>query len=140
MLKDYGQVDTFELVNKFLDNPNDKIEKMFVSNMDCLLRNNPDMSKSTITSNGTPFIQDEYDGNLQLLNKYKNNNYVLYATCQPSYGNVKNIEEILNEAPEKFVGLKFHPKQLDLRADSSAYDEYLNLAERKNCRAFFILK
>lgn len=138
VLKDYGQVDTFEMANKLLDSSDDKIDKMFVSNLDCLLRNNPDMSKSTITNNGTPFIQDEYSGNLELLNKYKNNeNYVLYATCQPSYGNVKNVERILDEGSEKFVGLKFHPKQLDLRADNSAYDEYLNLAEKRSLPCLF---
>lgn len=112
-LKDYSPIDTLEIANKHLTNPNDKIEKMFVSNLDCMVRNHPDMTKSSITSNGTPFLSDEIKGNLDLYNKYKSNpNYVLYATCQPSFGNPQNIEKVLKIAPDKFKGLKFHRNNL----------------------------
>ena len=137
-LKDYSPIDTLEIANKHLTNPNDKIEKMFVSNLDCMVRNHPDMTKSSITSNGTPFLSDEIKGNLDLYNKYKSNpNYVLYATCQPSFGNPQNIEKVLKIAPDKFKGLKFHPKQLDLKADAPSYDGYLELARKYKLPCLF---
>ena len=137
-LKDYSPIDTLEIANKHLTNPNDKIEKMFVSNLDCMVRNHPDMTKSSITSNGTPFLSDEIKGNLDLYNKYKSNpNYVLYATCQPSFGNPQNIEKVLKIAPDKFKGLKFHPKQLDLKADAPGYDGYLELARKYKLPCLF---
>lgn len=137
-LKDYSSIDTLEIANKNLTNQNDKIEKMFVSNLDCMVRNHPDMGKSSITSNGTPFLSDEIKGNLDLYNKYKSNpNYVLYATCQPSFGSPQNIEQVLKTAPDKFKGLKFHPKQLNLRADDTSYDAYLKLAEKYKLPCLF---
>ena len=137
-LKDYSPIDTLEIANKHLTNPNDKIEKMFVSNLDCMVRNHPDMTKSSITSNGTPFLSDEIKGNLDLYNKYKSNpNYVLYATCQPSFGNPQNIEKVLKIAPDKFKGLKFHPKQLNLKADAPSYDGYLELARKYKLPCLF---
>lgn len=137
-LKDYSSIDTLEIANKHLSNSNDKIEKMFVSNLDCMVRNHPDMAKSSITPNGTPFLSDEIKGNLDLYNKYKSNpNYVLYATCQPSFGNPQNIERILKTAPDKFKGLKFHPKQLNLRADDASYDGYLELARKYKLPCLF---
>ncbi len=130
--------DTFETANKLLTNPDEKIEKMFVSNLDCMVRNHPDMPKSSLTPNGTPFLSDEIKGNMDLLQEYKDKpNYVLYATCQPGFGQPENIEKVITEAPDKFKGLKFHPKQFDLRADASNYDEYLKLAEKYKLPCLF---
>jgi len=138
VLRDYTSVDTLEIANKNITNFSDKIDKMFVSNLDCMVRNHPDILKSTVTSNGTPFLQDEIKGNLALLDIYKNkNDYVLYATCQPGYGSAKNIEKIIKAAPDRFKGLKFHPKQLNLRADDFKYDEYMKLAEKRNLPCLF---
>lgn len=137
-LKDYSSIDTLEIANKNLSNPNDKIDKMFVSNLDCMVRNHPDMSKSSITQNGTPFLSDEIKGNLDLYNRYKSNpHYVLYATCQPSFGNPKNIEKVIKTNLNKFKGLKFHPKQLNLKADDSSYDGYLELAKKYKLPCLF---
>lgn len=137
-LKDYSSVDTLEIANKLLTNSDDEINKMFVSNLDCMVRNHPDMEKSSITENGTPFLSDEIKGNLDLFNQYKaNDKYVLYATCQPSFGNPENIERVLKMAPNKFKGLKFHPKQLNLKADDYSYDKYLELAKKYKLPCLF---
>lgn len=137
-LRDFGPVDTLEIANKLITNPDDKIEKMFVSNLDCMVRNHPVIKESSLTDNGTPFLQNEIDGNLALLSKYRRNkNYVLYAVCQPGYGNVSNIEQVFRKGPKKFKGLKFHPKQLDIPADAKCYDEYMDFAQKKNLPCLF---
>lgn len=138
VLQDYTPVDTLEIANKLITNPDDKIDKMFVSNLDCMVRNHPDIAQSTVTLNGTPFLHDEIKGNLALLDIYKDKkNYVFYATCQPGYGEAKNIEKVIKSAPDRFKGLKFHPKQLNLRADDLKYDDYMKIAEKKKLPCLF---
>lgn len=111
-------------VNTNLDN-GDVIEKMLVSNLDCIAREN---------------ISDELVGNKKLLTLIEGNRkYVPLAVCQPNItcGDISKIEQLFGECPHRFVGLKFHPKYMELPADSFAYDNYLRLAEKYNLPCLF---
>jgi len=96
----------------------DNVEKVIVSNLDCLIRNG---------------MKNELEGNKALLDFCaKNPLYNPLAVCQPSKtgGNAANINKLLRENPNKFVGLKFHPRDFNLPADNKAYRAYMRLAER----------
>ncbi|MBR5554440.1 amidohydrolase family protein [bacterium] len=96
----------------------DNVEKVIVSNLDCLIRDG---------------MKNEIDGNKEMLDFCAQNpKYHPLAVCQPSKtgGNSANINKLLKENPDKFVGLKFHPRDFNLQADNKAYRTYLRLAER----------
>lgn len=103
----------------------DIIEKILLSNMDCLVKGG---------------MKDEIAGNLEMLDFCNSNpKYFALAVCQPSKtdGNAKNISKLLKENPDKFVGLKFHPRNFNLSADDNAYKPYMRLAERYNLPCLF---
>lgn len=103
----------------------DTVEKMLVSNIDCMVGDNS---------------LGETSGNLAMLNICKKNPKLFpLAVCQPNRtnGNPKNIKNILDLNKGKFIGLKFHPEGLPLAANDSRYDEYLNLAEKKKLPCLF---
>lgn len=103
----------------------DTVEKVLLSNMDCLFKDG---------------YKDEITGNREMLDFCNNNpKYFTLAACQPSKtnGNAKNISKLLKENPDKFVGLKFHPRNFNLPADDSAYKPYMRLAERYNLPCLF---
>ncbi len=131
--------DVFEIANNGLGkNSPDKVEKIITSNLDCMVRNHPQIENSTITSNGTPFLKDELSGNMEMLQNNANPNTYFYATCQPKYGDVRNIEKLFSkDSKHRFVGLKFHPKQLDVRADDTFYDPYMKFAKAKGLPCLF---
>lgn len=128
-IHDYGPaVDTF--TKSKLPN-GDKVEKVIASNLDCIVQ----------TSNfgeSVKFASDEIQGNVSLLKmSYKNPKIAPLATCQPSYGEVENIETLFELHPNKFVGLKFHPEQLQLPADHEAYKPYLEFAQDEKLPCLF---
>lgn len=103
----------------------DTVEKFIVSNLDC------------ITNDGAI---DELTGNKTMLDLCANNpKFYALAVCQPSKtnGNAKNIIKLINENPNKFVGLKFHPRGFGLEADSRDYRPYLKLAEKHSLPCLF---
>lgn len=115
-------LDTF--VKKPLDN-GDIVEKMIVSNADCLNSAN---------------ILDETTGNKKLLSMLNgNSHYVPLAVCQPNLtnGDATAVEKLINEHPEQFKGLKFHPREMQLPADSSLYDKYMEIAQKYNLPCLF---
>lgn len=103
----------------------DTVEKMVVSNASCL---------------GKDGVLDELTGNRQMLDYVAHNPKILpLAVCQPNLtnGDTSKIEQLLKENPKTFVGLKFHPKCMELPADDPAYDNYMKLAENYNLPCLF---
>jgi len=103
----------------------DNVEKAIVSNLDCFVRNG---------------MKDEIEGNRAMLDFCaKNPTYYPLAACQPTKtnGNCANIGKLLRENPDKFVGLKFHPRNFNHAADDDAYRTYLKLAERYKLPCIF---
>ena len=104
-----------ELPNK------DKVEKILVSDIDVL--------------HGA---SKEYNGNKKTLKLFeKDNRYALFASCNPSSGNVKEIKKLFIENPNKFVGLKFHPEIQKLELSNPKYSPYLAFAEKYKIPCLF---
>lgn len=124
-LKNYNNdIDVF--IKSNLEN-GDIVEKMIISNLDC-------MSKKSVSE----FISNEVIGNRNLLEFAKNNPKIApLATCQPGFGNVENIAKLFAENPNKFVGLKFHPEQLQIPVDNIAYEPYLKFAQENSLTCLF---
>ncbi len=95
----------------------DEVEKVIISNLDGLVLNG----------------KDEISANKALLEMCdKNSKFHALAVCQPSVtdGNSVQINNLIQENPEKFVGLKFHPRHFGAQADSDTYRPYMFVAER----------
>ena len=124
-LIDYTKdIDVF--IKNTLDN-GDTVEKILVSNLDCMAKNEKG-----------DFLLDELNGNKNLLNLVnKNEKLAAMATCQPGYGNVNNIKKLIEENPKKFIGLKFHPEQLNLAANNKAYEPYMEFAAKEKLPCLF---
>ncbi len=102
------------------------LKQIIPSSMNCLVH-----------ENGKP-IADEIVGNNEILKTYKNTPVSEFlAVCQPKTGNVENIRQLIDENPNKFVGLKFHPNMSELPADSELYDDYLSFAKEKKLPCLF---
>ena len=114
-----------------------KIDKIIVSNLDCMTRNHPDMAQSSNFANGYTFLKNEYDGNIELLRNSTNPNEYLYATAQPGYGSAETLKKALEEGPKKFVGIKLHPHQLNIPANDKVYEPYMQLAQSKKLPCLF---
>lgn len=96
----------------------DNIEKVLISNLDCFVDEG---------------MLNEKNGNEKILKLCKENPKCFpLAACQPSktQGNAVNINQLIQDNPNKFVGLKFHPRVFNLAADSPEYFSYMKLAER----------
>ena len=129
VLRNFLAQDTLDILNKPLNEEKDILKKVFISNLDCIAHNELTPSK---------FLQDEFEGNSALINKYKNSpNTAFYAVCQPGVGDVKNIEKLFEKYPQKFVGLKFHPPALNLQASDSKYEPYLEYAKKHKLPCLF---
>lgn len=116
-------------VKSELDN-GDSIENIIVSNLDCMLHKSTDKK--------IEFLSDEITGNKKILDICsKNSKFSPLATCQPKYGNVENIKKIFEENPLKFIGLKFHPEQLNVAANNPAYMPYMEFAQEKGLPCLF---
>ena len=116
-------------VKSKLDN-GDTVEKIIISNLDCMV------NKST--TDKIEFFSDEITGNKKILEICsKNSKFSALATCQPTYGNIDNIKKIFEETPDKFIGLKFHPEQINLAANNPAYEPYMEFAKEKNLPCLF---
>lgn len=121
----YYGVESLDVFTKAPLKNGDTVEKMLVSNSSCIDKSG---------------ILDELAGNRQILSMASQNSKIApIAVCQPNLtgGDAKNIEKLLTENPRKFVGLKFHPKCMELAADSNLYDQYLSLAEKHNLPCLF---
>ena len=104
----------------------DNVERAIISNLDCMIRDG---------------MANETDGNKAMLDFCaKNPNYYPLIACQPTKtnGNAKHIAKLLKENPDKFVGLKFHPRGLQGQdADGFIYRAYLRLAQKHQLPCVF---
>lgn len=102
------------------------LNKIIPSSMNCL-----------VYQNGKP-LANEIQGNTDILKTYENTSVSDFlAVCQPKTGSVENIKQLLENNPDKFVGLKFHPQFSELEADSDLYDSYLEFAKEKKLPCLF---
>ena len=109
----------------------DTVEKVVVSNLDCMVRTNN-------TQEPIHFMSDEIEGNIKLAQLAKQNNKLLpLATCQPNFGTVDNIKKLFSDNPNVFYGLKFHPEQLDLPANSALCNPYMEFAQKNDLPCLF---
>lgn len=109
----------------------DTVEKVLVSNLDCMVRTNN-------TQEPIHFMSDEIEGNIKLAQLAKQNNKLLpLATCQPNFGTVDNIKKLFSDNPNVFYGLKFHPEQLDLPANSALCNPYMEFAQKNDLPCLF---
>ncbi len=132
VLRNFLPQDVFERVGKPLTTDSSlryHSGASYVSNLDCIARENPHSGN---------FLKNEYDGNMELYNQYKNTSKAkLYAVCQPGYGNIENINRVFTETKNGFVGLKFHPVALNLPVDEKFYDEYMEFAKKYKLPCLF---
>lgn len=129
----YTNKDTFELIGKPFDvNINGKASKeeikhVLISNLDCM----------TFDDN-KQLLKNEIDGNMDMLKECKKYpQKKAYAVCQVGWGNAENIEKIITENPDSFIGLKFHPMVFEKDANLSIYDDYMKIAEKYNLPCLF---
>lgn len=109
----------------------DTVEKVVVSNLDCMVRTNN-------TQEPIHFMSDEIEGNIKLAQLAKQNNKLLpLATCQPKFGTVDNIKKLFSDNPNVFYGLKFHPEQLNLPANSALCNPYMEFAQKNDLPCLF---
>ena len=119
--------DVLEFFNRKFNNGKDTIDRVIISNLDCIINN----------KNKTPYM-DELGGNLKLLKKCLNNDKLIpFVVCQPGHGAAENIELLLNRYPDLIKGLKFYPACLDLPANDVKYIPYIKLAEKYNKPCLF---
>jgi len=112
----------------------DTIEKVIISNLDCMV----DKYKYNDEIKHIEFLKNEYQGNKELLEFCnKNEKYAPLAVCQPEYGSVEEIKRLFKDYPNRFVGLKFHPEELNVTAQSYTYEAYLEFAEKENLPCLF---
>ena len=122
----------------------DNIEKVLVSSVDGLAWT-PETCQKPIQNliehpEQIEFIKNEIDANLDMINKYRSDNfYSVMAVCQPTKtnGSANNIRKLIKENPNTICGLKLHPYNLMLRADSHLYDDYLALASERHLPCLF---
>lgn len=116
----FSTSDVLEFFNRRFNDGKDKVDRVIISNLDCIIN----------TKNKTPY-QDELSGNLKLIKKCLNNDkFIPFVVCQPGYGTAENIELLLNKYPDLIRGLKFHPACLNLPANDIKYIPYMKLAEK----------
>lgn len=125
---DIGAIDTFTKtplnVNIQGQMQQDEVEKAIVSNLDALYWEG----------------KDEVSGNEELLSICKKDSkYYALAACQPTKtaGNAVKINNLIQDNPGKFVGLKFHPRSFLAQADSEIYWSYMFLADRYQLPCLF---
>ena len=112
-----------------LDN-GDSVEKVIVSNLDCMVNKS---SEGKIE-----LLSDEIAGNKKVLEiSAKSSKLAPLATCQPGFGDVKNIKKLFEENPDKFIGLKFHPEETNVPANSDVYKPYMKFAQEKKLPCLF---
>lgn len=113
----------------------DNVRKVLVSSIDGLLPSNK------LTKNGgKKFIENEYKANMSMIKKSQEDSfYQVMLVCQPSAtdGNPKVIKHLLKRYRNNIAGLKLHPQEMELNANSTLYDGYLKLAEEYKIPCLF---
>lgn len=116
---------TKDMLDVFVRQPlpnNDTVERMIVSDTD--------------TFKGTGL--NEYEGNKRALQSFNDDkSYSFLASCSPKNGDVKRIEQLMQEFPDGFVGLKFHPNEISLAVSDPKYQPYFEYANRNKIPCMF---
>lgn len=126
----------------------DNVKKVLVSSIDGLSWSEEQKkiifaqgkNKYSLKPEEVEFSKNEYAANLDMINKFKQDNfYAVMAVCQPSKtnGSADTIRQLIKENPDTIAGLKFHPQDLMLNANSSLYDDYLDLADEMKFPCLF---
>lgn len=123
----------------------DNVTRVLVSSIDGLAWDEEQKQKyggikSKLKPEELIFAKNELDANLDMINKYKKDDfYAVMAVCQPTKtnGSANNIEQLIKSHPNTIFGLKFHPQDLMLNADSPLYDKYLELAKKEKLPCLF---
>ena len=103
--------DVAQFFSKKFNNGKDYIDRVIISNLDCIKNN----------KNNKP-LKDEISGNLMLLKaSQKNKIFLPIVVCQPGHGTAENIESLLKKYSKLIKGLKFHPACLNLAANDRQY-------------------
>lgn len=114
-----SELDVF--VKQSLPN-NDNVEMMIVSDTD--------------TFKGVGL--NEYEGNKKALESFNGDkSYLFMASCAPHKGDVKFIKQVIQEFPNKFVGLKFHPNDAQLPVTDEKYKPYFEYANENKLPCIF---
>lgn len=123
----FSTKDVLEFFNRKFNNGKDSIDRVIISNLDCIING----------KNNAPY-KDELSGNIKLLKECLNNKKLIpFVVCQPGYGSAKNIELLLNSYPNLIKGLKFHPACLNVPANDHKYIPYMELANKYNKPCLF---
>ncbi len=116
---------TKDMLDVFVKQPlpnNDTVERMIVSDTD--------------TFKGIGL--NEYEGNKKALQSFNGDkSYSFLASCCPKSGDVKLIEQVMQEFPDDFVGLKFHPNEISLAVSDPKYQPYFEYANRNKIPCMF---
>ena len=116
----------------------DNVRKVLVSSIDAITHYEKD--EDGIPAEDIKFIKNETNANKDSLKKYsEDNTYEVMLVCQPAKtnGSAKKIEKLIKNNVGKIAGMKFHPEENNLQADSELYDEYLNIAEKHKLPCLF---
>lgn len=101
---------------------NDTVERMIVSDTD--------------TFKGVAV--NEYEGNKKALQSFNGDkSYAFLASCAPHKGDVKYIQQVMEEFPNDFVGLKFHPNDAKLPLTDTKYIPYFEFANKNKIPCVF---
>ena len=121
--KEYPISSIDEFVKQPLEN-GDTVEKMFVSSLECI-------NDKTV---------NEYIGNRALLSELSANpKFLPLAVAKPNMtnGNTEMLGKLFKEFPHRFIGLKFHPENIGVPANSSIYDNYIAFAQKNSIPCLF---
>ena len=119
--------DVVQFFSKKFNNGKDYVDKVIISNLDCI-KNDKDCRP----------LKDEMSGNLLLIKEaQKEQKLIPFVVCQPGHGSAENIEILLKKYSKLIKGLKFHPTCLNLAANDIQYLPYMKLAEKYNKPCLF---
>ena len=105
----------------------DNVKKILVSSIDGLIP-----AQKLTPNGGMKFIKNEKDANTDVIKKSQEDPfYQVMLVCQPSAtnGNAKTIRNLIKRNYNNIAGLKLHPGEMGLNANSRLYDDYLKTAE-----------
>lgn len=105
----------------------DNVKKVLVSSIDGLIP-----AQKLTKNGGMKFIKNEKDANMDMIKKSQEDPfYQVMLVCQPSAtnGDAKTIKNLIKKYYNNVAGLKLHPGEMGLNANSTLYDNYLNVAE-----------
>ncbi len=105
----------------------DNVKKVLASSIDGLIP-----AQKLTKNGGMKFIKDEKAANMDMIRKSQEDAfYQVMLVCQPSAtnGNANTIRKLAKKYYNNVAGLKLHPGEMGLNANSTLYDDYLKAAE-----------